>query len=152
MEYSITHESLLELIHEEVSRVADFAYAEDGTSLYDTIAIFDRDAPTIKRMIADASSVVFSRFRDYIVSPSAPSENSEVFNFYLPDMDPSQVLVATAELNRFLSLQVVSSWLKERYKSEVENYSTRATEALDKAERALFTRKRVTRDEDNITI
>lgn len=145
MEYSITHEDLLALVHEEVSRVADLAYAEDGTSLYDAIAIFDRDDATVKRMIADASSVVYERFRDYIVSPTEAQSGAETFNFYLPDMEESQIGIASSELTRFLSLQIVSLWLKERYKSEYESYSERAVTALDKAERALFTRKRVTR-------
>ena len=145
MEYSITHEDLLALVNEEVSRVADLAYAEDGTSLYDAIAIFDRDDATVKRMIADASSVVYERFRDYIITPTSSQSGAETFNFFLPDMEESQIGVAETELTRFLSLQIVSLWLKERYKSEYESYSERAVTALDKAERALFTRKRVTR-------
>lgn len=145
MEYSITHDSLLELVKEEVSRVADLAYGEDGTPLYDAIAIYDRDESSIKKMIADASSVVYERFRDYITSPTSATSSSEVFNFYLPDMETSQKAVAENELGRFLSLFIVSLWFQERYVSAYEKYSARATEALDKAERALFTRKRVSR-------
>lgn len=144
MDYSITHESLIELVKEEVSRIADLAYAENGISLYDAIAIFDRDEDTIKRMIADASSVIAARFRDYLTTSSAQS-NTESFNFYLPDIDPTQVAIAKTDLTRFLSLHVVSLWLQERYVSEYEKYSNRATLALDMAERALLTRKRVTR-------
>lgn len=146
MEYCITHEALIELVKEEVSRIADRAYAEDGTSLYDAIRIIDKDSATIKRMIADASSVIFERFRDYLVAPAGGTVvSSETFNFYLPDMAEEQEPIAKAELQRFLSLQVVALWLKERYTQEYESYLERATTALDKAARALFTRKRVTR-------
>ena len=146
MEYGITHEVLIELVKEEVSRIADRAYAEDGTSLYDAIRIIDKDSATIKRMIADASSVIFERFRDYIVAPtSGTAVPSETFNFYLPDMAEEQEPVAKAELKRFLSLQIVAMWLKERYAQEYESYLERATTALDKAARALFTRERITR-------
>lgn len=145
MEYSITHDDLLELVKEEVSRVADLAYTEEGVSLYDAIAIFDRDDATVKRMISDASSVVYERFRDYIIAPTTSQSGTEVFNFYLPDMEESQKSVASAELTRFLTFQIVSLWFNERYKSEYDNYLERSTAALGKAEMALFTRKRFTR-------
>lgn len=146
MEYCITHEALIELVKEEVSRIADRAYAEDGTSLYDAIRIIDKDLSTIKRMIADASSVILERFRDYLVAPASGTVvSSETFNFHLPDMAEEQEPIAKAELQRFLSLQVVALWLRERYAQEYESYLERATTALDKAARALFTRKRVTR-------
>lgn len=145
MEYSITHEDLLELVKEEVSRVADFAYTDDNVALYDAIAIFDRDDATVKRMISDASSVVYERFRDYIIAPTTSQSGTEVFNFYLPDMEESQKSVASAELTRFLTFQIVSLWFNERYKSEYDNYLERSTAALGKAEMALFTRKRFTR-------
>ena len=146
MEYGITHDTLLDLVKEEVSRIADRAYAEDGTSLYDAIRIIDRDSATIKRMIADASSVVFAKFRDYIIPPTTTSATpAETFNFDLPDMAEEQEEVAVEELRRFMQLQVVALWLRERYASEYENYLARATAALDKAARALFTRKRLTR-------
>lgn len=144
MEYSITHNALIELVKEEVSRVADLAYTEQGVSLYDAIAIFDRDAATINRMISDAVSVVYERFRDFMISPSSTT-NTVVFNFYLPDMETSQEAVAKSELTRFLSLQVAALWFQERHTSEFEKYVTRANSALDKAERSLFTRKRVSR-------
>lgn len=146
MEFSVTNQALRELVNEEVSRVADLAYSEEGVSLYDSIAIFDRDKDTIDRMIADASSVVYERFRDYIVSPTSAASDSVNISFYLPDMETSQASVATQELKRFLSYQVVALWLQERYATAYEKYATRATSALEKAELALFTRKRVTRD------
>jgi hypothetical protein len=96
-------------------------------------------------MIADASSVVYERFRDYIISPTSAQSDSESFNFYLPDMETSQEEVAKKELSRFLSLYVTSLWLQERHTTEYEKYSNRATLALDLAERALLTRKRITR-------
>lgn len=143
MEYVIEKTTLYDLIDEEVSRMADRAYAEDGSSLYDAIRILDRDADTVDRMISDSVSVLASRFRD-VIAPVA-EEPSVSLSLYLPDMEDSMQPVAERELTRFLVMQTVALWSQEKFAQQYEGYVALATSALEKAERALFTRRRPTR-------
>lgn len=54
MYYIIDRPALLEGIEEEVSHVADEAYADDGTALYDSVMVTSRDSLTLSRFVDDA--------------------------------------------------------------------------------------------------
>ena len=143
MEYVIDKTTLYDLIDEEVSRMADRAYAEDGTSLYDAVRILDRDADMIDRMVSDSVSTLVSRFRNVLALVS--TESGVSLSLYLPDMEETMQPVAYDELTRFLVMQTVALWSQLKSTQEYEGYVARATAALDKAEMALLTRRRPTR-------
>ena len=64
MYYVIDKSALWDLANEEVSKVADAAYAEDGTSLYDSIVLTEKDRATMERFMDDAISALVRRAFD----------------------------------------------------------------------------------------
>lgn len=77
--------NLKAIIEEEISRVADRSYSEDGTSLYDAIVKKSRDEGTVDRSIEESVSAVRSacaRFLD--LSHKEEGENIE-FKFVLTE-------------------------------------------------------------------
>lgn len=141
MTYTINNTTITNLVTEEVSRVAAAAYADDGTSLYDSIVIHSRDANDVSRAIMDAVDAVVRRTTDictYI--PATPA-----LSFYVPDMDSTKETLASDELTRAISLWAVSIWMREKYPARYQDYADRAAAALDAAVAMMKTRTTPTR-------
>ena len=141
--YIIDNTSLLDVVDEEVSRVADYAYAEDGTSLYDHVVITERDALALDRMIHDAVASVVARFRDVCAySPTSGSTPQMRLAFYVPDFDEdANGDIAEDELSKYIAYSVTAQFLAQRHPASVPEYTERANAALQKAVITLKTRK-----------
>lgn len=142
MDYTVNKTELYNLIDEEVSLVADKAYAEDGTPLYDGINLTSGDRQTVERYIDDAVSVLIVRTYDICKLKSAGSEEeSTELDFYIPDFDSSLVDAVKSELNRYICLSVCASLFTQRSAAIAPDYAARAQAALGKAVSMLKSRK-----------
>lgn len=135
MDYTIDKTLLHDMIAEEVSRVADAAYAEDGTPLYDNVALTSRDDGQVERAIEDAVSAFAQRTYD-ICTPT-----DEGMAFSVPDFDGSFASLAKAEIDRYISLTATAVLLAQRWPQAVEGYSQRGQAAMGKAIALLKSRK-----------
>jgi len=138
--YTIDRDAILEVVDEEVSRIADSAYGEDGTPLYDFVTITDRDADPLDRLVSDAVASVAARFRD--VCRHSVSGGSEALEFYVPDFDETNNGdLAEDEISRYIIYSVTAKFLAQRHPASVPEYTDRANAALQKAVSILKTRK-----------
>ena len=140
MYYVIDKPALLESIREEVSHVADEAFADDGTALYDSVMVTLRDNRTLDRFIDDAVNA-FVR-REFDIAKFAPAEDSTPrLQFYIPDFDETMADAAKAELDRYIVLYACAAIFQQRRASVVPEYTTRTQSAMDKAVSLLKSRK-----------
>lgn len=147
MYYVINKDSLREKVYEEVSRVADEAYSEDGVSLYDSVILTDKDTPAVERSIDDAVGLLVRRVSD-ICTYSPLIENETVtprLLFNVPDISASNEAAVTDETTRYIVLLVSSELFQSRRSSVVPEYSTRAQTTLDNLVNLLRTRTTFTR-------
>lgn len=135
MEYTIDGSALWDLIDEEVSRVADKAYGEDGASLYDSVVLTSRDKNLVNGFIDDAVSAIALRAFDICRCSDSKLE------FFVPDFDASMETVVKREIDRFISMYACSSVLRQRDASVENEYTERMQAALDKAVQLLKSRK-----------
>ena len=126
MDYLIDRETLMASVEEEVSRVADTAYSDDGTSLYDGIAIMSSDRDTVGKYLDDAISGIVHRTEDI----ATVGEDS--ISFDVPGFDMSKEDIARRELDRYLVMSVCALWFQDRYADKVEEFTQKAKTALDK--------------------
>lgn len=130
MDYTINKTTLLEKMEAEVSEVADQAYAEDGTSLYDAVMLTAKDSDATSgtnvagSAIDDAVSALVSRLADIA------SLSGTTLSFDVPDMASSQNAAATAEITRYIALAAATEIFRMRRPSAVEEYAARAQAAL----------------------
>ena len=150
MYYVIDKPTLLESIKEEVSGVADAAYSDDGSSLYDIVMVSNRDKPTLDRFIDDAVSQ-FVR-REFDITKYSPEtytdENQQTqltgrlcLQFYIPDFDTTMADAAKEELDRYIVMYACAALFQQRRPAVVPEYTTRAQMAMDKAVSLLKSRK-----------
>mgnify|MGYP007069940818 CR=1 FL=1 len=150
MYYVIDKPALLESIREEVSGVADAAYSDDGTALYDAVMVTDRDKPTLERFIDDAVSQFVRREFDITkYSPETYTDENQQTQltgrmrllFYIPDFDDTMADAATAELDRYIVMYACAALFQQRRPAVVPEYTTRTQTAMDKAVTLLKSRK-----------
>ena len=150
MYYLIDKPALLESIREEVSGVADAAYADDGTALYDAVMVTSRDEPTLERFIDDAVSQFVRREFDITkYSPETYTDENQQTQltgrmrllFYIPDFDDTMADAATAELDRYIVMYACAALFQQRRPAVVPEYTTRTQTAMDKAVALLKSRK-----------
>lgn len=139
MRFNIDKHTVLALVTEEVSRVADESFAENGESLYDSVILTSKDADTIERFFADACHELIRRTFDICESFSLTDDFW--INYYIPDFDETNSEVTREELERYLSLQICASLFKSRRALAVPEYSERAAKAMDTAVTLLKSRK-----------
>jgi hypothetical protein len=155
MYYRIDKDALYALVDAEVSRAADEAYAEDGTSLYDTIVLTEKDADMVEGFLADAISAFvkatsdISSYKklqaaeaaknagydiaDHFGEGSGATTTVHVLDINVPDMDTAQQYAAMEQINRFVVLYACSALFQQRRSILVPEYSGRAQGALDNA-------------------
>lgn len=147
MEYLIDKESLYALVDEEVSHVADEAYTEDGTALYDSIVLTEKDKGTVERLMDDAAAQLVVRAHDICrLEPETEGNPPQrtgrsILLFYVPDFDMRNEQAAKEEISRYMSLYVCTAIFQKRRTSVVEEYSARALAALNSAIGLLKQRK-----------
>ena len=86
----------MEDIKEEISRIADMAYADDGTPLYDTIMAYTRDQATLDRLCNDGFRDIIARFAD-VVSVLSPAPASYDVTIYSTGTSLPQIAIAISE-------------------------------------------------------
>lgn len=142
MDYTVDRDMLFPLIDEEVSRVANETYSDDGTSLYDNIRITSADHDTIDRLEDDAVNTFVKRVQDICTlsaEHTAEDEDGEevvipaVLSFYVPDFDLSLTEITAREITRYIVLNTCAAWFQARCKDKVQEYADRSQVAMDKA-------------------
>lgn len=137
MEYYIDYTELSELVKEEVSRIANEAYDQDGNSLYDGIRITSADTDTILRLERDAVNALVKRTQD-ICTPTPGGETALIsvlprLEFDVPDFDAFFEDAVNEEITRYITLNTVAAWCQSRCTAKVEEYTNRGQVAMDKA-------------------
>ena len=154
LEYTIDKPAILEKAKAEVSEVADLAYADDGTSLYDIVAITSKDTDNISRLTDDAASALVSVMHDMCVDqpevePDDQDEPQETGRMQLlftaPDMDPTQERMAIDEITRYFALYISVALFRERRPAVLPEYEERLKTAADNVIVRLRTRKKPSR-------
>lgn len=155
MYYVIDKPALLESIKEEVSHVADAAYAEDGTSLYDSVMVTMRDKRKLQGFIDDAVSQFVRREFDITkYDPEVHYYTDELGNettqvayvtprliLHVPDFDSSMEETAKAELDRYIVMYACAAIFQQRRALAAPEYTARAKQAMDNAVAILKYRK-----------
>lgn len=143
MYYVINKSALYDRILEEVSYVADDAYAEGGGSLYDSVILTEKDKPKVNRLIDDAVSAFVRRAFD--ICKYAPLVQQEVITprlvFHVPDFDTTMQDAALEEVSNFIVLYSATQLFQERRPSVVPLYTDKVQAAMDKAITLLKSRK-----------
>ena len=151
MFYIIDKAGLLESVEEEVSHIADSAYGEDGSSLYDSIVITEKDRQNVLRFIDDAVTD-FVRKRAFDICKYSPETYQDEagewqlsgrmrLQFYVPDFDETMWDATKAALDRYIVLYAVGSLCQSRRADLVPEYAKRTQEAQDNAIILLKSRK-----------
>lgn len=150
LEYTIDKPAILEKAKAEVSEVSDLAYAEDGTSLYDIVAITSKDTDNISRLTDDAASALVSVMHDMCVYQPEVESDQETGRMQLlftaPDMDTTQERMATDEITRYFALYISVALFRERRPAVLPEYEGRLKTAADNVIVRLRTRKQPTRE------
>lgn len=127
MEYTIDRTVLFPLIEEEVSRVANESYTDDGDSMYDVIRLTSLDNATIVRLEDDAIDALVKRTIDIC------TYNGSVLYFDVPDFDTYLESATTREITRYIVLNTCAAWFQSRMPGKVDEYANRGQVAMDKA-------------------
>lgn len=145
MYYVIDKPALLERVKEEVSRVADEAYTDDGTALYDSVIVTQKDEDQIDRFIDDAVDALVRRAFD--ITKYAPLVDSETLavtprlKFYVPDFDETMEDAVRSELEKYIVLYACSSLFQSRRAGVLPEFQARTQAAMDNAVILLKSRK-----------
>lgn len=146
MEYTIDKTQLYALIDEEVSKVADEAYGENGVSLYDFVVLTDKDQGLVYRFIDDAARTLASSCIDISkVQEPATSSASRKLIFNVPDFDTDMEETAGVYITRFIVLFACVEIFKSRRAQSVPEYTDRMQAALGDFLRTIRTRLAPTR-------
>ena len=145
MYYLIDKDNLYDRIDEEVSRVADESYTENGQSSYDSIVLTSRDRDLVERHIDDAvTSFVRRAFDICKYSPEMegdePTGRMQLF-FYVPDLDETMEDTIKEEISRYITLYVAAMVFESRHVASVPQYGERITASFDRAIALLKSRK-----------
>lgn len=149
MIYYIDKAALYDLIDAEVSRVADAAYAGDGTSLYDSVVLTEKDRDMVDDLIDDAVSAFMVRTWD--ISTFYRETDTDDYGetvltgrvgirFLVSDFPEALEDITADEISRYIALFSAAGIFRERQASSVPKYDGMAKDAMDKAVTLLSTR------------
>ena len=151
MYYVIDNSRLWELIHEETSKVADQAYADDGTPLYDSVVLTEKDRSTVERFIDDAVDALVRREFDVTKQAPLPTFSEDDprqvvsviprLEFHVPDFDETLASMLDKELDRYITMYACAALYQQRRPSLAPEYTTRTQSSMDKAVAFLKSRK-----------
>lgn len=155
--YTINKPELRQMIHREISSVADSLHAKgtDGSDMYDSIIDKDKDRPAIDTDIDEALSRLVRRAYDIAVyaplvvyqedeQGNPTSEVSHIVNrieFNVPDFDERNAPAALAILDEYVISYVCAEYFKLHQPALVEAYATQAATQLDTLVAFIRTRK-----------
>ena len=149
MDYVIDRPQLYSLIDQEVSRVANETYADDGTSLYDNIIVTSNDRTAIERLENDAIDSFVKRTFDICTPVYDNGETESGLAFDVPGFDAAMGPATEREITRYIVFSTCAGWFRSRCVSRVEEFSALAKEAMDKAVTFLKSIKAPERNENN---
>lgn len=135
MEYAIDNNNILELIKQEVSKLAAAAVSNDGTILYDGVNIFRSDVPLVERLVEDAVRNIETRLIDVCVYDEGK------LSFNLPDLPEKNAQSAQDEITRYLIMFPVAMWCQDKLVEKANLYNTRAAASMERLVVLLKTRK-----------
>lgn len=141
MYYSIDKSIIRNLIDEEVSKVADEAYGENGASLYDSIVLTEKDDDFVDRLVDESVRGLVARTFDICKFAQNDTAGNARLLFYVPDFDETMESSVTSEINNFLALSVCAGIFQSRRPQAVQEYTERAKAAVEKAVTLLKSRK-----------
>lgn len=166
MDYSINTTDLVDRIEREISRVAASSYSDDGGSLYDAIKVTSRDRDILTEFSDGAVSSICSALFDIATfksasdpTPENPEESTpgtasvseeesntavtsqNQISFDVPDFDESMASNVSYELSKYIVNYACAEWFKDKSAKDVELYTSRASDALAKANILLKSRK-----------
>lgn len=108
IEFNISE--LVEIISEDVSRLAARSYSEDGTSLYDGIKLTSRDTSVLERMLEERDA----RLRDILAFCLGDSEDGDccpfVYNLLLNGVKNSTLTSLRVLMRKYLTEGVLFDW------------------------------------------
>lgn len=130
-------------IDEEISRVADELYADDGSPLYDSVVLTSKDTATVMRHIDDAVSAFVSRAFDIVTvdTSNTTPQSKAALNIYVPDFDDTMTQAVDAEFRTYCVCYACAMILQHRAAAYVPEYTDRAKAAMDKCITLLKSRK-----------
>ena len=148
--YVVGKTKLHALIEEEVSKVADEAYADGGQALYDSIVVTEKDWPDIDRLMEDALNAFVAREHSISAYSPVTARGGDYYSdipiimrleLFLPDFDTSRWKAAITQLDRYVSLYVCAELFQSRRAEKVPVYTERCKGALESAIALLKTRR-----------
>ena len=113
------------VIEEEVARAADDAYAEDGTSLYDSIVLTSKDTNVVGKLVEDGALLMMRKLSDV----ATRSTNTITIN--VTDHQDGLDAPISAAITRFLAMYACNGIFQQKRAALVPEYTRRTQEALD---------------------
>lgn len=123
--YTINKSTLYGLVDAEVSLAADEAYADDGTSLYDSVVLTTKDKSLVEQRMDDAVEALVRKCADIC------KHGTGTIVFDLPDAPSANSTATTAAISRYIVLSVITSIFQSRRVSLVPQYEEKTKAALD---------------------
>ena len=141
MKYVIDKDALTEQFRQEIANSASREYADDGTSLYDSIWPTSQDGGIIDGLMNDAVGTLTASVRLAHVISKTDGE----LMFDLPDMDTDMEKTAKTKIDRYIVLETCRLWTSRMSEDLSKKYAEAATAALGRVIRTLYTRKTIGR-------
>lgn len=141
MKYQVKIETIREAVIAEVSKLAASAYSDDGSSQYDGAMIYSSDVAHVDESIRDALKSVIVRMPDIATVTGGDEGYDGALQFNVPDLATENEPWITRELDRYLTMYTVASWLQDRLTEKAPIYTTSAVAHIDNATMMLKTRK-----------
>lgn len=120
MEYSITYDTIMAIVEEEVSREGNQAYSADGVSLYDAIRLVSRDEEKKKRLMAEVLVLIKEQCGRFIADAEQMDEGESEpnsINFYM-DLSPRRSAGKELSIKTLLRSLTVNYWLNRFFVSK----------------------------------
>jgi hypothetical protein len=119
--------------------VADEAYADGGTSLYDAVVLTSKDRATVDRYIDDGVASLMHAL------PDMATLSGTTLTITAPDIVSDNATQATNRISRYLALYAITEILQSRRAALVPRYAERVAAALDDVIALVRTRTAPTR-------
>ena len=137
--YDIDKTELYGLVDAEVSQVADAAYGEDGTPLYDSVELTSKDDDIVEALLDDGiaqfvrTSSDIASLGEHTSGTGSSATSVDAIVLDVPDFNASDTDAAVAQITRFIVLCASAALFQQRRAALVPEYTNRAQAALDNA-------------------
>ena len=127
------------MVDREVSLAADEAYSDEGTALYDSVVLTEKDKETVAGYIEDALNAFITRTRD--ICRKVVDDDEESLEFFVPDIDAASEPLVKEEISKYVTAYTAAEIFQTRRPALVPAYTERTKYAMDRAVTLLKTRK-----------